>query len=52
MKRTERKKERKTDSQGHGCLCCVLYSKDKGTSLDNQEKEAGTEKVLPWLVLM
>ena len=30
---------------GHGCLCCVLYSKDKGKSQDNHDKETSTEKI-------
>ena len=30
---------------GHQCLCCVVYSKDKVTSQDNQDKETSVEKV-------
>ena len=29
--------------RGHGCLCCVLYSKDKRQ--DNKDKETVTDQV-------
>jgi hypothetical protein len=31
--------QKKNSLSGHGCLCCVLYSKDQSHSQDKQDKE-------------
>jgi hypothetical protein len=37
--------ENKKSRLVHRCLCCVLCSRDAGTSQDNQVTETSTEKV-------
>jgi hypothetical protein len=41
----ERYKAASNLAEGHGCLCCLMYSKDIVTRQDNHDKETSTEKV-------